>query len=188
MASSRPDQARRADLMITIGLLLLAAAVLWWWLRLSLWIFDLVLMPLSVLLAAGGIGLLFVGCRRSGRRWLGWVLVPMVAGVVVLAAPYWSAPKVWFALHRPLYDAALAVQPETGYYGSRLPAHLSVLSVNGSSSVAGGVRFFPQWVGTPDDAGGFLYSPAGPPVGFDMYGAACGAPVELGGGWWMCGL
>ena len=49
-------------------------------------------------------------------------------------------------------------------------------------------RFFPQWIGIPDDAGGYIYSPSGSPAQADMYGMICSNPVDLGDGWWTCGL
>ena len=55
-------------------------------------------------------------------------------------------------------------------------------------SVAGGEGlFFPQWVGVPDDAGGYVYSPVSP-EGADLYGPPCHQPHRLGGGWWTCNL
>ena len=48
--------------------------------------------------------------------------------------------------------------------------------------------FFPQWMGIPDDAGGYIWSPGASPEGVDLYGMLCQAPVNLGDGWWMCGM
>ncbi|GAB08842.1 hypothetical protein GOARA_021_00790 [Gordonia araii NBRC 100433] len=96
--------------------------------------------------------------------------------------------------YRPLYNAALSADPGDDMYGNLLPLHLRYLAANGrmSGSTGGisadGIRFFPQWIGVPDDAGGFLYSPSGSPEGYDMYGMQCRGPVALGGGWWMCGM
>lgn len=48
--------------------------------------------------------------------------------------------------------------------------------------------FFPQWYGLIDDAGGFIFSPSGAPEGMNMAGMICDRPVDLGEGWWMCGM
>ena len=89
--------------------------------------------------------------------------------------------------------ATVLVDPGTDYYGAPLPFPLRFLSETESVSpvqLTGASEpgsFFPQWVGIPDDAGGYLYSRT-PPVGADLYGSLCTDPRDLGGGWWMCNL
>jgi hypothetical protein len=127
----------------------------------------------------------------SHRRWV------LVAGVgvtlVLVAATYnWAAvaPRAWFEVHRPLYEhAARATDLDDSYYGASLPFLLRPLTAMGSASRQDDMVFFPLWTGIPDDAGGYIYVPdGGSPAGFDMYGDVCTDPVDLGDGWWMCGM
>jgi len=94
----------------------------------------------------------------------------------------------WFTVHRPLFDLALETDPGTDYYGNELPAPLRFLTADGRVSNDNGNIFFAQWLGIPDDAGGYIYNPGQSPEGADLYGLFCQDPVDLGGGWWMCGL
>ncbi|WP_299931679.1 hypothetical protein [uncultured Nocardioides sp.] len=119
-----------------------------------------------------------------------------VVGVLtlVLALPLLNwvsvAPQLWFQAHRPAYDAALEVSPGAGdgYYGTDLPPEWRWLSVDGRIVEKDGMLFFPQWYGIPDDGGGYFHSRTGSPAGTDMAGMLCRAPVNLGDGWWMCGM
>lgn len=109
-------------------------------------------------------------------------------------------PEEWFTEHRADYEAAAAWALEQGccttYYGLRLPESLQHLSetgkVSGEAPWEGSSEeralFFPQWLGIPDDAGGYWHSPSSSPAGLDMYGMPCQRPTTLGEGWWMCGL
>ena len=139
----------------------------------------------------------------TGRRDRGWGRkrgrVAIVLAVVVLAVSLvvWAimmltsrdpTAEEWFADHREQYEAALAVDPGDEYYGAPLPDDLAHLSVTGRVSGDSATRFFPQWTGIPDDAGGYFYSPGGSPEGRDMYGMICQDPVSLGDGWWACGM
>lgn len=189
-------------------LFLASGAVLWLvalalsWLRLSLWIIDLLLVPLMWLCWIAAPVLVCAGAwqqlRRRSADWVSRAVVTAAAGVMVavvilsfaVAGPWWQiSPKSWFTAHRAMYQEALATDPGDEYYGTPLPAHLYFLAVNGRvSGNRQGVRFFPQWIGLPDDAGGYLYSPSGPPLRYDMYGDPCSAPISLGGDWWMCGM
>lgn len=141
---------------------------------------------------------------------LGWPIARRVGVVgasvvaVALAVSWWSwseqSPREWFREHQGSYEEAVQIPMTTdAYYGQELPSELSLLTVDGrmSEQCLGRcqasadrimVRFFPMWEGTPDDAGGFLYSPEVSPSGADMYGMPCEAPVDLGAGWWMCGM
>ncbi|QCX28815.1 hypothetical protein [Nocardioides jishulii] len=80
------------------------------------------------------------------------------------------------------------------YYGDALPDSLDHLTANGlvakEDDPTGEPEafFFVQWFGIPDDAGGYWWSPRASPSGQDMFGMACLKPVDLGGGWWMCGM
>jgi hypothetical protein len=121
------------------------------------------------------------------------VTVVATTATLLLAATLlnWNsvAPGTWFRTHRWLYDhAAATAAPGDSYYGSALPFHLQPLSVDGRVSAQGSALFFPQWIGFPDDAGGYFYSPYESPYGFDMYGSLCETPTSLGEGWWMCGM
>lgn len=171
----------------TVALWLLALAVVW-----SGRVFflgTLVGMVVSavawvvVLGAVVGLGIL------SGRR---WALVGGVGVTLLLCAATfnWSAvaPRAWFELHRPLYDHAVqSTQTDDSYYGASLPLALRPLSANGRVADQEGVLVFPQWLGIPDDAGGYVWSPDRRPE-VDMFGYWCDQPVDLGDGWWMCAM
>lgn len=131
-----------------------------------------------------------VAAAIGGRRWavLATVVPVLVVVTVVVNSTWKVAPRTWFAMHRPLFERALETDPGDGYYGNQLPGWLQFLVAEGRVSNRGGSRFFPQWIGIPDDAGGYLYDPNESPAGADLYGDICTNPVDLGGGWWMCGL
>jgi hypothetical protein len=70
-----------------------------------------------------------------------------------------------------------------------LPASLAWTSADGNVSPSpGGVVFIPMWVGWRENAGGYIYSPAWKPQGYDMWGMPCLEPLDLGDGWWACGM
>ena len=125
--------------------------------------------------------------RLLSGRWA-QVLLPGVGILVIVLIYNWSllSPRAWFYTHRPLYDLARSSEPGEGFYGRSLPFYLRPLTATGESS--GDPRFFPQWIGIPDDAGGYIWSPEGSPDGEDMYGMICSGAVDLGDGWWMCGM
>ncbi|WP_440712520.1 hypothetical protein [Gordonia sp. FQ] len=181
--------------LMAAGLGLLAAALLWSYLRPGLWLLDLVVVPAVWLALAAGLALLLAGAVMRGRHSARAAAGPaaLVVGAValcVLIGPWWQiTPKSWFVTHRGLYELALRTDPGTSYYGTSLPAHLRFLTAGGTvSGNPQGARFFPQWIGVPDDAGGYWYSPGRSPAGYDMYGMVCDAPVSLGDDWWMCGI
>ena len=142
------------------------------------------------------------GCAALGvlsrQRWL-TVVATGGAACLYLLCFNWVvlAPQAWFDVHRPMYDAALdhADRDDGSLYGARLPLVWRWLTVDGRAAV-GPVSgqsgpeavFFPQWYGLPDDGGGYLWSPDGSPEGYDMAGLRCTDPVDLGDGWWMCGM
>lgn len=134
-----------------------------------------------------------VGFATINVAWReGWRRGAPTAGLVVLAvlAGYnWSmlAPQAYFKTHRPLYEQAMGVTIGRAYYGSSLGWYRP-LTTNGKASRTPTGMFFPQWIGNPDDAGGYLWSPLESPRGVDLYGARCLHPVDLGDGWWMCGM
>lgn len=171
--------------MILLGLLLWIPVVAWWWQRTQLWLLDLIVIPLGILIGSLALGMVVIGLLRGRHVLLACVLVPLLLASFAVTGPYASQrPQLWMWIHRPMYTAALSHDPGTDYYGSTLPPNLRVLAVDGRSSAKDGVRFFPQWIGIPDDAHGFLYSPGRAPVGFDMYGLECREPRDLGDGWW----
>ncbi len=151
---------------------------------------TLVSLALSVVLwlglAAGSRALVRPVDERAGA----------VAGVLtlVLAVPLLNwvsvAPQLWFQTHRLAYDAAVAASSDIGdgYYGDELPLQWRWLTVDGRVVEKDGALFFPQWYAIPDDGGGYFYSRSGSPAGTDMAGMICQAPVNLGDGWWMCGM
>ncbi|PUB29768.1 hypothetical protein C8K30_102143 [Promicromonospora sp. AC04] len=79
-------------------------------------------------------------------------------------------------------------------YSVELPATLGFVSVTGTVDVAGSEQagtltiFVPQWARLVDDAGGYFYSPAASPAGYDMRGMACEDPTPIEDGWWTCGM
>ncbi|MGA5543793.1 hypothetical protein ACPCIR_18230 [Mycobacterium sp. NPDC051198] len=162
----------------------------WWhWSRTSWWILDILMIPLMGALYVLGLAAV-VFAAVKGRRWVVLAtVVPVLAVVTVVVNSGWMvAPRAWFAMHRPLFDQALETDPGKAYYGNQLPVSLRFLVAEGRVSNRGGSRFFPQWIGIPDDAGGYLYDPIESPEGADLYGDICRNPVDLGDGWWMCGL
>lgn len=184
-----------AEAAVAGGALIWAIAALYWFLRPGLWILDLLLVPAAWLLGIGGLIMMAAGAgalvRRSPRRAGALSAAALLAlAATVLLAPWWQFwPRGWFAVHRPLFAQALRTDPGRDYDGARLPFAVSFLTADGRvSQPRDGIRFFPQWIGTPDDAGGYLYSPGRPPVDVDLRGAPCTSPADLGGGWWMCGL
>lgn len=185
-----------------IGLAAWGAGFGYHWWRPGLWLLDLVAIPVMAVLYSGGFAMVTVALVGGSRRprTIVVALLAVLTALMALVNPGWRvAPKTWFLLHRPLFEVARTVEPGDDYYGAKLPAPLRFLSAAGRLSgprvVIGeerfdrpDVRFFPQWIGIPDDAGGYLYSPAGSPAGADLYGAICADPVDLGDGWWMCGM
>ncbi len=137
------------------------------------------------------------GCWAIGTlpraRWLS-VSAVIGAGVLCVVMNVSDvAPRAWFELHRPAFGLAAQAVPDPGpdYYGAPLPESLRWLSATGkvSGGEAPGELFFPQWLGIPDDAGGYFYLPGGgSPEGYDMYGLSCEGAEQVGGGWWMCGM
>lgn len=172
-----------------------------------------VLLDVIILLMPGGtvgvralmwlglLGVTFAMSRGMRRRLLRWA-VPVGGLLVIVMCFNWSviAPRWWFATHRPFYEAAVSASVDSSdYYGEPLPIPLRWLSADGNVSSqcavcdGGGpdaprALFFAQWFGIPDDAGGYAYSPDRRPAGMDMFGMACLDPVDLGDGWWMCGM
>ncbi|MEH0970749.1 hypothetical protein V6U77_06380 [Micromonospora sp. CPCC 205546] len=108
-------------------------------------------------------------------------------------------PASYWASHRWAFDAVAdrAQEGRVGtsreYYGQRLPAHLRDLSTNGRAAVVGHqdgkpVVFLPQWIGIPDDAGGYVHldAPPRPDLVVDLFGAPVrvAGGQHLGDGWW----
>ncbi|MCF4121738.1 hypothetical protein L1785_12165 [Antribacter sp. KLBMP9083] len=98
---------------------------------------------------------------------------------------------------RPALDEVAALVERGDLFGwyADLPASLEFVSVTGAVEVSSardatsamGV-VVPQWAALVDDAGGYIYSPGGPPVGWDMYSLACEDPEPLEDGWWACAM
>ena len=141
----------------------------------------------------------------AGLVWWAWrrVVAVLCAGVLVAGLAAWAlqptAPRLgiaidyraWFQDHRADFERAAADLPDDcceEYYGEALPGDLRYLTVDGRVSRFDGDLFFPQWKALVDDAGGYWYAPGASPAGHDMYGMICEDPVDLGGGWWECGM
>lgn len=180
---------RGQRVLLWSGLVSWLTAFWWYWSRTSLWFMDIVVGPLMAMLYLFGVVAVAVALIR-GRHWVAAaIVVPALVVVTVFVNSVWAfAPRAWFALHRQLFETALETDPGPEYYGNELPWHLRFLSVHGRVSDQAGSRFFPQWIGIPDDAGGYLYNPVRSPSGADLYGMVCRNPIDLGHGWWMCGL
>lgn len=108
-------------------------------------------------------------------------------------------PRSYYATHRGSFEhaAELVRAGEVGksdeYYGEKLPRALIDLSADGNASVVGQqdgkpVVFLPQWLGIPDDAGGYIYydGELRSDTEVDLYGRLVGGSEmrELGNGWW----
>ncbi|MEU5726334.1 hypothetical protein [Micromonospora sp. NPDC047738] len=108
-------------------------------------------------------------------------------------------PRSYWASHRWAFNAVadgvregrLGTSGE--YYGQLLPLHLRDLATNGRAAVVGRqdgkpVVFLPQWLGIPDDAGGYVYLDARPrpDLVVDLFGepARVTGGKNLGDGWW----
>ncbi|PSK62641.1 hypothetical protein B0E53_05450 [Micromonospora sp. MH33] len=108
-------------------------------------------------------------------------------------------PASYWVTHRWAFDEVAdgvrqgQIGTSRDYYGKLLPRHLRDLSTNGRAAVVGSqdgkpAVFLPQWVGIPDDAGGYVYLNATPRP--DLVVDLFGEPARLAGGqpladgWW----
>lgn len=102
------------------------------------------------------------------------------------------APRVTWDRYSDDYNDAVADLRAKGIaneYGVDLTQEHAFLTAGGFvATSADGAVFFPLWLGTPDDAGGYWYSPNESPAGRDMYGMICQDPAPLADDWWECGL
>lgn len=133
-------------------------------------------------------GVAFFTARLAWRAgWTRGVSVTVLVVLAVIAGFNWSvlAPRAWFETHRALYDLTTNDAMGGDYYGTSL-GWLRPLTASGNASRTETDLFYPQWIGIPDDAGGYLWSPSASPAGVDLYGTICVDPVDLGGGWWLC--
>ncbi|MEU4781958.1 hypothetical protein [Micromonospora sp. NPDC023633] len=107
-------------------------------------------------------------------------------------ASYWASHRWAFnAVADGVQEGRIGTSRE--YYGQRLPLHLRDLSTNGRAAVVGRqddkpVVFLPQWIGVPDDAGGYVYldAPPRPDLVVDLFGepVRVAGGQHLGDGWW----
>ncbi|MBJ7341779.1 hypothetical protein [Mycolicibacterium sp.] len=187
---SDPARWRGWEKLFWMGLACWVAGFLWHWTRPpSMWILDALIVPVAACVYGIGFWSVIVAAVGARRRAALLTLVPAIVVLTLLVNSSWRlAPQTWFAVHRPLFDLALKTEPGQQLYGNRLPVPLRFLTVTGRVSDQQGGRFFPQWLGIPDDAGGYLYNPGRSPEGVDLYGKQCRNPVDLGAGWWMCGM
>lgn len=180
---------RRGRTPVFLGLVLWLVAIAYFLLPVTLWVFDPVVLAVMWMFGIAGIICVAIGAIRRHRVVAGVVAVTVMVLITAAVGQWWSlSPRGWFATHRTLYERALRVEPGDGYYGRALPWHLRFLTVNGRVSGRGDIRFFPLWIGVPDDAGGYLHTSGRSPAGVDMHGMPCTNPVALGGDWWMCGV
>ena len=77
---------------------------------------------------------------------------------------------------------------DCGHMYVELPREFAAFTAGGLASCWDETVFLPQWSGIPDDAGGYFFSPSESPEGWDMWGMVCKDPVDLGDGWWKCGM
>ena len=73
-------------------------------------------------------------------------------------------------------------------YVVTLPHEYDAFTAHGHADCWDETVFLPQWAGIPDDAGGYFFSPVESPEGWDMWGMLCKDPIDLGDGWWKCGM
>ncbi|MEV7964282.1 hypothetical protein [Oerskovia paurometabola] len=153
---------------------------------LGTWLFRLV---------AGLVGIVLVGVvvhlvrRRSA-------LTLVTSLVLLTVAVSWPRAQVGTAERFAAYRVALSEVAAPDGEGARdpgedglLPNALRYVSANGRvDRYEDGRVFVPQWLGMPDDAGGFWFSPGESPAGLDMHGMICADPVPLEGEWWACGM
>ncbi|MHA7134871.1 hypothetical protein [Oerskovia turbata] len=128
---------------------------------------------------------------RRGGVTAGVVVAVMAVGVL------WPRPEIGaaerFAAYRDALGEVAALPRGTADGGAQgaetlLPPALRHVSADGRAEAREGGRVFvPQWLGMPDDAGGFWFSPGESPAGLDMRGMPCADPVRVEGDWWACG-
>jgi hypothetical protein len=156
--------------------------------RLLVWVLALVLGLVGWVLAEESLG-------AANTRW--WWRVPanlgcLAALVAVVAGPTMT-PTTRFDILRPGLDAVASssvVADAKDPSGSvSLPLRLAWTSANGKVDPSqDGAVFIPMWVGWRDNAGGYWYSPDSSPEYADMWGLQCLEPIDLGDGWWACGM
>lgn len=146
-----------------------------------------------------------LGESNPGQRWHLWALLLAAPVVLVLIGGAviqfgggrggeWgcSADRpLIFERDRAKADEIAAwarVHGDSDDYYTDLPSSLAAFAACGMVSVYTNSVFVAQWGGVPDDAGGFWYSPRKSPEGYDMWGMICRSPIDLGGGWWECGM
>ena len=180
----------RWDALMVMSLVCWAIGFWWHLVRPpSMWILDLAIIPFTAVVYVFAFVMSILAVVASRRLVVLLTVAPVIVVLTALVNPMWRvAPRTWFMVHRPLFDLALETDPGTDYYGNELPAPLRFLTADGRVSNDNGNIFFAQWLGIPDDAGGYIYNPGQSPEGADLYGLFCQDPVDLGGGWWMCGL
>jgi hypothetical protein len=137
---------------------------------------------------------------RNSRRFVALIVVAVVAVGAIGLWFLWGIgggpdtselrPVVFERDLAQLEDLVIWVEAnaDCSDYYVELPDDLAYLTASGLISCGRDSVFVPQWYGIPDDAGGFWYSPHESPEGYDMWGMICRNPVDLGDGWWECGM
>lgn len=194
--TTRPGRRWRRTLLVIELVIFLAVAV---WVETRWWAYNSVLAAgilVAARIVAWGFVIALAAAIPHRRVWRVGVLgVACAAAAIVIATGWLSSDRgslEWFEEHRAEFETARGLALPADAYSTLLPADLAHLSKDGTvrtgSGPDGQTIFFPQWFGIPDDAGGYIYSPGGDPTGFDMYGMSCQGPVDLGDGWWSCGM
>ncbi|MPZ26213.1 MAG: hypothetical protein GEV12_07105 [Micromonosporaceae bacterium] len=155
---------------------------------------------LALWLVAIGLTLWRLKQARRGRLVLAATAV--VLGIACTQVASWAVlvhPAPYYVTHRYAFDAVAAgvrdgsIGVSDEYYGEPLPWYLRDLSTTGNVAKVGEqdrvpVVFLPQWLGIPDDAGGYVFCDCYPrsDLTVDLFGALARvrAGVDLGNGWW----
>lgn len=116
----------------------------------------------------------------------------LAALVAVVAGPTMSTMTRFEILRPGLEKVAswdvVAEGKDTSMY-VHLPLVLTWTASRGMVTPSdGGVVFIPMWSGWRENAGGYWYSPDHSPEYGDMWGNPCLDPIDLGDGWWACGM
>jgi hypothetical protein len=125
--------------------------------------------------------------------------VIIVGSIIIFTSPHSYTPGEpirtvgGFADERDRFDEAAdyvraSARGSSDFYLVDLTTEYADLSAHAYAEVQGDAVFFPQWLEPDSGGGGFMRLTAGSPEGVDMHGQACTGPVDLGDGWWACGM
>jgi len=133
--------------------------------------------------------------RAANSRWWWRVAanVGCLAALVAVVAGPTMATTTRFDILRPGLEKVASWDGVAENKGTSMYVHLPLaLAWTASRGMVtpseGGVVFIPMWSGWRENAGGYWYSPDRSPEWADMWGMQCLQPLDLGGGWWACGM